>query len=86
MKFSAHTTGLVSALVLGIWHAIWSLLVALGWAKPLLDFVLGLHFIQFPYAMAPFNLGTAAMLVVVTAAVGYVVGYLSCALWNKLVK
>ena len=41
--------------VIGLYHLVWVILVAVGLAKPFLDFVLRLHFIQFDYEMAPFD-------------------------------
>ena len=70
--------------VVGLSHFAWALLVAAGWAKPLMDFVLGLHFIRLDYAIAPFDLGTAAALVAVTFAVGYLFGLVFALVWNRL--
>jgi hypothetical protein len=70
--------------VIGLWHLLWALLVAIGWAKPLMDFVLGLHFIRLDYDIAPFALGTAAALVAVTFAVGYAFGLVFALVWNWL--
>ncbi len=84
MELNSHKTGLAVGSFFGLWHLIWSLLVALGLAKPLIDFILGLHFIQYSYSLAPFSLGTAALLVIITALVGYVAGWVFATLWNKL--
>jgi len=56
--------------------------VAAGWAQPVIDFVFWMHFIKPVYVIQPFNLGTATVLVVVTAVIGFVVGSVFAVLWN----
>jgi hypothetical protein len=34
-----NKVGLVVAALIGGWHVLWSLLVLLGWAQPILDFI-----------------------------------------------
>jgi NhaP-type Na+/H+ or K+/H+ antiporter len=47
------------------------------------DFVFRLHMITPPYRIAAFNLGTAATLVLVTAGIGYVMGFVVGFIWNR---
>jgi hypothetical protein len=75
-------SGLVLAAVMGLWHAAWSLIVALGWAQRLIDFVLWMHFIKPVYVIDAFNPATAVVLVAVTSAVGFVVGAVFALVWN----
>jgi hypothetical protein len=35
--------GLVIGALLGGWHLIWSLVVLIGWAQPIIDFILGAY-------------------------------------------
>lgn len=70
--------------VFGVWHFMWVTLVATGVAKPVMDFVLRLHFIQFDYALAPFAVSTAAMLVGLTFAIGALLGLVFALVWNWL--
>jgi hypothetical protein len=57
-------------------------LVWAGGAQPLIDFIFRLHMITPPYQVAAFSLGTAAGLVLVTAAIGYVFGWVIGVIWN----
>jgi hypothetical protein len=81
-----NRVGLVLALMAGGLHVIWSLIVAMGWGQVLINFILWVHFIKPVYEIEPFNIGTALLLVVVTASIGYVVGNGFGMLWNKLCK
>jgi len=75
-------TGFVLAFLLGGWHLLWALLVAVGWAQALINFVFWMHFINPVYVIQPFNLGIALTLILVTSAIGYVIGYVLGFLWN----
>lgn len=79
---SPHKLGLVLATFIGGWHIVWSLLVLLGWAQSLLNFVFWLHFIAPPYEVGLFVPWRAMMLVAVTTTVGYVFGRALGAIWN----
>lgn len=81
-KIQPHKVGLVIGGLLAILHAVWSLLVAVGLAKPLLDWAMSLHFLNFQYSLSPFSFSNALMLVVVTGVIGYVVGCVLGWLWN----
>jgi len=70
--------------VLGAWHLMWVMLVAIGAAKVVMDFVLKLHFIQLDYTLAPFAISTAAMLVGLTFAIGALFGLVFALVWNWL--
>ena len=76
--------GVTFGMLLGVWHLCWSLLVAVGWAQPLIDFVFWMHFIRPVYVIQPFSLPIAAVLIVVTTVIGFVIAFLFGLLWNKL--
>ena len=70
--------------VFGVWHMMWVTLVATGVAKPVMDFILKLHFIRFDYTLAPFAASTALTLVALTFAIGAMLGLVFALLWNWL--
>ena len=67
-------------------HLCWSILVALGWAQPVIDFVFWMHFIKPIYVIEPFEIGKAAILLVTTAGIGFVIGSAFALVWNALHK
>ena len=81
-RIRESSTGLALGAFLGLWHVCWVLLVWMGWAQPLLDFIFRLHMIAPPYHVTAFNFGTACGLIVLTTAIGFVFGCLLGALWN----
>jgi hypothetical protein len=82
-RANPHSFGLVLGIFLAVWHALWSLLVWVGAAQPLIGFIFRLRMITPPYKIALFNLGTAAALVALTAVSGYVVGSVVGFIWNR---
>ena len=81
---SPTKTALAVGSVIGLWHLIWVTLVGLGWAKPVMDFILQLHFIKLQYALAPYAATTAGELVLLTFAIGATVGFIFAVIWNWL--
>ncbi len=71
---------------LALWHALWSVLVLLGLAQGLLDFIYKIHFLNNPFVIAGFDVRKAVVLIIVTGVIGYVVGWVCSWLWNKLHK
>jgi hypothetical protein len=70
--------------LLGGWHVCWSMLVILGWAQSFIDFIFWAHMIKPIYVVQAFNPAAAGTLIVVTAAMGYVFGYIGALAWNKM--
>ena len=85
-RMNVGKAGLVLGAVIGGWHLCWSILVALGWAQAVIDFVLWMHFIKPIYVIEPFEIGRAAILVTVTAGAGFVIGSIFALVWNALHK
>jgi hypothetical protein len=82
-RIHAHSLGLAFGLFLALWHALWAFLVWVGAAQWLLDFVFRLHMITPPYKVVAFSLGTAIALLLITASIGYVTGFVIGIIWNR---
>ena len=83
-KLNPHRVGMALGGLYGFWHLTWSLLVLVGLAKPFLDFLLSMHFLQVTYAVSPFTPLKALGLIVVTSGLGYLLGYVLAWLWNRV--
>ena len=83
---SVGKAGVVLGVLLGGWHLCWSVLVALHWAQPVIDFVFWMHFIKPVYVIEPFEIGRAVILVVVTTGIAFVIGAAFALIWNALHK
>lgn len=80
----ANKVGLAFGGMLGLWHFVWSVLVAVGLAQPLLDLIFQLHMIRPPYTVMPFSVSSAVGLIVVTSLFGYVIGWVFGVMWNAV--
>ena len=83
-KLDANRTGLVFAALMLAFHLCWLVLVVLGWAQPLMDFIFWMHHIQPVFVVRPFNATMAGLLLGFTALVGYIAGNLGATVWNIL--
>jgi len=83
-RVDAVRIGLTSGLATGLAHLAWCGVVALGAAPWVIRFIFGLHFIRPPFEVTPFDLATAALLVALTAAAGFIAGWLFASIWNAL--
>ncbi len=81
---SPTKTAVAVGSVIGLWHLVWVTLVGIGWAKPVMDFILKLHFIKLQYALAPYAATTAGELVILTFVIGAVFGFVFSLIWNWL--
>jgi hypothetical protein len=81
-RLKVNKTGLAFGGFFAVIHAIWAIMVAIGVAQISMDWIFGLHFINLQYSMAPFSIGTAIALVVVTGIVGYICGIVLAWIWN----
>ena len=78
-----NKVGVVGAVLLAGWHAVWSVLVLAGVAQSIYDFVLWAHMLHLPLIVGPFDATAAASLIVITAIMGYVIGYSAAWVWNR---
>lgn len=81
-----NKVGLVFGALLGGWHLVWALLVLSGFAQTIYDFILWAHMIHIPITIGPFDITAAATLVVITAVMGYVMGYVGAWVWNRVYR
>jgi hypothetical protein len=75
---SRNKIGLTLGLFLAIFHAIWSVFVAIipMGVQNFMNWVLNLHHINIPfYIITPFMIGNAILLIVITFIFGYIFGW-----------
>lgn len=81
-----HRAGLALGGVLGFLHLVWSTLVAIGWAQPLLDAIYELHMLKPMLIVEPYKPELAVGLVLVTSVLGYIFGCILATIWNAARK
>ncbi len=86
MQIDKNKTGLTFGFLISFLHLVWSVLVALGVAQILLNFILNVHMLDTPITVMSFDLIKALGLIVVTFIVGYIFGWLMAFFWNKCFK
>jgi hypothetical protein len=79
-----NKVGLVIGVLLGGWHLVWALLVLLGWAQPIIDFIFWAHMIQPVYVIKAFDPKATVALIAITSAIGYAFGLVGALIWNRL--
>ncbi|MBI5457329.1 hypothetical protein HY971_01205 [Candidatus Kaiserbacteria bacterium] len=84
MNTNAHKAGLVGAIMLGGFHVVFSVLILLGWAQPLVNFSMWAHMVQSGPAFLPFDAVASLTVIVVAACIGYAVGFILSTVWNKV--
>lgn len=86
VKSKEHETGLALGAMMALVHAVWAVLVWLGWAQPFLDWIFTIHSLANPYFVLPFDLARSLMLVTTTFVIGYFFGWVFANIWNRVVK
>lgn len=83
MKIQPHKVGLVTAVLLGGFHLGWAILVFLGIAQTIYDYILWAHMIHISFTIGPFDPTAAASLIVMTTVLGYIFGYIGAVVWRR---
>ena len=78
--------GVALGVLLGGFHLVWAVLVALGVAQAIYDFILWAHMVHLTFTVGPFDMGAAVTLVLMTTVIGYVLGYCFAVVWNRVHK
>lgn len=86
MKLDPKKTALAVGIFVGGAHVAWVLLIVLGWAQALQDFIFQIHMLNNPFTVAPFNFGTAVLLILVTSGIGFLLGWVFANIWNRVQK
>ncbi len=84
MDTNKNKVGLVLGAMMMGFHALWSVLVLVGWGQSIMNFVFWVHMIHVPYTVGPFDAVAAGTLLVFTGVFGYVMGYVLAIVWNKI--
>jgi len=82
-QIDKNKTGLTFGFLISSFHLFWSILVALGIAQALLNFVLDIHMLDVSTTVMPFDLVKALGLIVLTFVIGYIFGWVMAFFWNK---
>lgn len=81
-----HHIGIIVGSLSVIVHSLWILVVMLGFAQYILDFIYGLHFLNNPFIVGEFSVTKAVGLLGMTFIVGYTIGWILSYLWDKTTK
>ena len=72
------------AVLIGGFHLVWSILVALGWAQAIIDFVFWAHMLGIPVIVKAFDPTATLTLIIITSIIGALFGYFMAIIWNRL--
>ena len=81
-----NKTGLALGSLTGLAHLVWSVAIFFGWGQAYLDFIFNLHTLNNPLVVGQFDLYRSILLIVVTAIIGYILGFIFASIWNKVHK
>ncbi|MEM4240372.1 MAG: hypothetical protein QXM31_02720 [Candidatus Woesearchaeota archaeon] len=81
-KLKPKKVALALACLVVVWQLIWILAVAIG-KQPMLDWILGVHFLADGLKVAPVTTGKAIVSLLIHFVAGYILGWLFAVLWNK---
>jgi hypothetical protein len=83
MRINSLKAGLAVGAAMAAGHAVWAMLVWLGWAQMVADFMFWIHFIRPLYTIMPFDPGKAGLLVLTTGLAGFLIGWTLAVFWNR---
>ena len=80
--------GLIFGVFLAAIHAVWSIAIAItrDGMQTMVDWVFNLHSISMDITILPINWANALILVILTFAAGYVLGWIYSAFYNLIAK
>ena len=81
-ELNKNKVGMTVGIFVAAWHVVWALLVSIGVAQEMLDWVLPLHFVGLAVPLIDFSWLNALILVIAAFIGGYIIGWLFAALWN----
>ncbi len=81
-KMKPNKVGLALACLVVVWQLVWILAVAFG-KQPMLDWILGVHFLGDGLKVLPVTVGKAIVSLLIHFVAGYVLGWLFATIWNK---
>lgn len=81
-KMKPRKVALALACLVVVWQLIWILMVAIG-KQPMLDWILGVHFLADGLKVANVTVGKAIVSLLIHFVAGYILGWLFATIWNK---
>ncbi len=81
-KLKPNKAGLALACLVVVYQLVWILAVAIG-KQPMLDWVLGVHFLADGMKVLPVSVGKAIVSLLTHFVAGYVLGWLFAIIWNN---
>ncbi len=79
---NSFRVGLITGFCVALWHILWSIFVALGWAQAILNFALWVHALNNPFFVEGFDLTRTSLLIGFTFIVGFAFGWIFATVWN----
>lgn len=81
-KMNPNKVGLALAFLIAAYQLLWILMLAIG-KQPMLDWVLGAHFLADGLKVMPVTIGKSAVSLLIHFVAGYILGWLFATIWNK---
>lgn len=85
-RLNKNQLGLSVGVFVALLHVAWAILVAVGFAKGFLDWLLPLHFVGAMFSIITFTFMNAILLIILAFVGGYIIGWLFAAIWNWVSK